>query len=332
MYKIILRKKTLVLAVAIGLGALYSGQAQAVCVRFTSAVTTVGDASVEISVPAGARPGTSLGSTDGTGGGSVLLMNCSPGISTRTGTITGTPAGWDGVMTTPLNGIGIKLTYTDLGGLEMGDTTERTFPYTSQTSYSGTGNTEIRYNGRIKAEYFLISDTFTGGTLPASGTFAQRFGDNTGDSVHNINYRAGTSFIRRGCAIDIADLTKSVPLNNVDVNVFNGPGSGSNWEPIVLRSQECDLSQFSRVQMSARNTNPNAEDPRLFATTGDGRGVGVEVRVAGTNDRIEPGGRVTFPTVAAGGIYNLEARYTRTTAPLVLGTANSTIIIDVNYL
>jgi len=330
---IILRKQTLVLAAAIGLGGLYSEQAHAECIRFNNAITAIGAEGMEITVPPGARAGDRLASLDGVGGGTGVMLNCRGGASSARNAVyvASAPTAWPGVVTTNLPGIGIKLTYKDNSGLEMGDTTEREFPHTSSHYYGGSGNVEVRYDGHIRAEFFLIDDSFSGGSLPASGTFATRYADNALQSYHSINYRA-IKFIRAGCAIDVADLNQAVLLNNVDVNVFDGPGSGSAWKSISLRSEQCDLSRFNTVQMTASAGNASIEDPTLFATTGVGRGVGVELGVTSTGAKIEPGGIVSFPTVAAGGQYTLRARYTRTVAPLVLGAADSTITINVEYL
>ena len=333
MYKIILRKPTLALAMTLGFLGIYSEQAQAICIRNGGAHLTPIE-TPEVVVPRGATPGTVLHtSSSKPGAGNLLSCAILPSpLSNRHTTFPngqGLPTPYTGVVTTHLPGIGLKLTYQDKGGEEMGDTAIRPIPIAA-FNVTLVRDSVVTYNGETKVDFVLL-DGFSGGQFPGSGTFVSFVADNN-SGYHSINY-GGTRFVSPTCSINIGDLVQTAPLGNVDVNIFTGPGSGSGWyEEINLRSEECDLTKFNTVEMTASSANTDPDNPDLFATTGIGKGVGVELGVVSTGEMIKPGGTVRFPALDTGGVYKLKARYTRTTAPLVLGAANSAITIDINYL
>lgn len=322
MNKHLLGKKMLVMASVIGLGTLYGSEAQAVCtpLRNIIAEMTLAPISLKPSTP----PGTVLGTYTVSGDGQNMAI-CDPGVSVKAAQyLAYSDSEIPNVRRTNIPGIGIRLTYQDNDGTELGDTNPHVFPYSTTRNYPVRGT--ITYGGTTTVEVVRIAGDFAGGTFPASGTLATH-------TMDGITYRAiqfkGTPIQLATCTIAAGSANKPVPLGDVNINKFGGPGSASDWYNFSLDSEDCDLTQFSKVDMTF-NSAVDGDNPNLFAINGGGAGVGVDLQTD-TDQQVVPGGAISLPAVGAGDSYRFKARYMRTNTPLVTGVANATITINVTY-
>lgn len=119
----------------------------------------------------------------------------------------------------------------------------------------------------------------------------------------------------------------SFPLGQVPISSFGEVGAMGPEVQANLVSTGC--SGVTRVWMSF-TADADPLNPRLFATRGAGKGVGITLR--GKNTPAVPNGEeMWWNPRAAGGIYDFHARYVSTGAPFAPGAANATITVNIRY-
>ncbi|MCC7634558.1 fimbrial protein [Stenotrophomonas rhizophila] len=320
-----MKHKQIVLACCLGgAGLLACSAAQAACTVGKQLTVTVNGASgLPIVVKQNARPGDLLKEYShvvGTEGG---WANCvGPDRITRRMNGTLVPSGIPDVYTTTLAGVGVKVEYqSSTGGAR------RAYPYS--IDYSTPGSYTLRDEGTYYVSYYRIAGDFAGGSIGSGAPFqaAQAALDSAASRPINFLEAVDVQFNLATCDITSGSINQTVDLGQAAPHSFTG--GGTPWRDFKLVSENCDLTQFHNVTFSF-NGNAEPTDPTLFAVTGPGGGVGVQLQTAAGTD-IDPGGDATMPTLAAGGEYAFRARFRRLAGDLVNGPVSTDVIVKAEY-
>lgn len=321
-----MKRKNLVLACCIGsIGLLASTVAQAACTvggQFTWTVD--GATGLPIVIKQNAVIGEMLKEysiTLGTQGG---WANCNgPDSIGRRYNGGLTPSGIPDVYTTPLPGLGVKVEYqSSTGGAR------RAYPYS--IDYPVPGAYTISDQGTYYLSFYRIAGDFTGGVIGGGAPFQIAQAALASAGARPINFVEATAlqFSLATCDITVGSLNQTVNLGQAAPHSFDGEG-GTTWKNFDLVSEACDLTQFHNVTFSfSGNVEPT--DPTLFAVTGVGGGVAVQLQ-SRTGTDIPPGGDVTMPTVADGGKYEFRGRFRRLPGDLVNGPVSTDVIVSAEY-
>lgn len=312
----------------IGFAALSAGQAHAACSLYDNNPV---QHPVILANPIVVKPSTSPGTPLGTYanvGSPVWLLDCG-GSATAvrfSGQFYTGASSVPDVYTTPIPGIGFKVTYKgrELRGNRF------VLPYIEDIVIPSAGSAEDRA-GDVIVDVVRIPGDLKAGRYSGGEEIARI---NVFTSFGNQRYRTitiGNIVIQvPTCSLTAGSLRQTVDLGTWASKDFPAVGSGSAWKDFEFESQECDTSQFSRVKMTFSGAVDSTNLNLFRLNSGGGSGVGIEVQTD-TGARVAPNATADLPTLSAGGKYRFKARYTRTTAPFGGGAANATATVTVNY-
>jgi type 1 fimbria pilin len=135
-----------------------------------------------------------------------------------------------------------------------------------------------------------------------------------------------TGAITPSCAL-VANRIR-IDLGNVPVSELALVGEGSRWRAAAFIGADCVGATHASVVMRADSA---AEDSRYIATTGDARGVAVELRT-GSGQPVLPDGTtpVRFDLAGTSPELRFEARYVRV-GPLGPGNGPATALVQITW-
>lgn len=264
--------------------------------------------------------GEKVAATSDTGDNSIIV-SCI-GLTNVMANYTGmTESEIPGVYRTALPGLGVKFEWETPSGT-------RALPYT--TSIDNPARYNIRNRDTLRASFYRIAGDFTGGVLAAGGR--EDVGEMRFDAIQGIVFQFDNIPFRLAtCSVTAASLNQTVPMGVHTLKDFDGAGNAP-WHGFSIESETCDLTQFSQAHFTFSGTTPVGR-PDLFAVnniTGAATGIGLGLRVENGADII-PGAVLDMPTVAAGARYAFQARYQKLGGPVTSGSANATVIVNVEY-
>nr|WP_244545217.1 fimbrial protein [Collimonas sp. OK607] len=148
------------------------------------------------------------------------------------------------------------------------------------------------------------------------------------------------SFYFRGFTINVAAepvptcgfrlAPNPVNLGLHDTRTFTGVGATTPWLPLNVISEGCNAAT-TQVHMTWRGT-ADANNNGLFrVTTGDIRGVGIEVQRTTGAAIVPNGARQTWTPAANGVNYPHRARFRQTLPTITQGTGSTAITIGFTY-
>lgn len=147
----------------------------------------------------------------------------------------------------------------------------------------------------------------------------------SGRSAETLQFDV-TGAISPACAL-VANRIR-IDLGSVSVAELPSVGAGSRWRAAAFIGADCVGATHASVVMRAA---PASEDPRYIATTGDARGVAIELR-SGTGELVLPDGTtpVRFDLAGHSPELRFEARYVRV-GPLGPGKAPATALVQITW-
>jgi len=254
-------------------------------------------------------------------GDNALIVSCT-GLTNVAATYTSmTESEIPGIYRTALPGLGVKLEWETPSGT-------RSIPYT--TSVNNPARYNIRNRDTLRATFYRIAGDFTGGVLAAGGP--EDIGQMMFDAVQGIVFQFDKIPFRLAtCSVTAASLNQTVPMGLHTLKDFDSAGNGP-WHGFSIESETCDLSQFSQTHFTFSGSTPSGR-PDLFAlnnVAGVATGIGLGLRVE-NGQSITPGVAVDRPAVAAGAKYAFQARYQKLGGPITSGSANASVMVNVEY-
>jgi type 1 fimbria pilin len=135
-----------------------------------------------------------------------------------------------------------------------------------------------------------------------------------------------TGAITPSCAL-VANRIR-IDLGSVAVSELPSVGEGSRWRAAAFIGADCVGATRAAVTVHAVAA---AEDPRYLATTGDARGVAIELRT-GSGQPVLPDGTtpVRFDLAGVAPELRFEARYVRV-GPLRPGIAPGAALVQITW-
>lgn len=122
-----------------------------------------------------------------------------------------------------------------------------------------------------------------------------------------------------------------IPLKEVDVITFTGPGSVSPWEDGKLISKGCS-SDIKEVLMTFQG-DADADVNQLFKVSGGATGIAIELQ-SDTGLQAVPDNTTVMKWTPRkdGDSYDFRARYVQTGDRVTAGPAETSAIINLTYL
>lgn len=230
--------------------------------------------------------------------------------------VNGVRTGVDGVWSTSMPGLGVRVTHLDYG---------KTFDF----EYRKTGGGKVYSTITIGLRAELIkTGPIAGGTVPRTTLTRSKIEGE--DDFAELNM-AATVVQSTSCILDTPHL--SVPLGDQPSSIFQGPGSAS--EPVRFDiALSCDRT--ANISLSMNGVTPPADaNNGVLSLTGDSTARGVGVQILHQDGRPFPLG----PTVDVGEsgydgavtLFPFRARYYQTAPGVSGGTANATANFTINY-
>jgi type 1 fimbria pilin len=162
--------------------------------------------------------------------------------------------------------------------------------------------------------------------LPVSGAASGApVVDSAGPSSDSLQFEV-TGAITPSCAL-VANRIR-IDLGAVPVSDLSSVGEGSAWQGTAFVGADCVGATHASVTLRATAAT---EDPRYMATSGDARGVAIEMRT-GSGEPVLPDGStpVRFDLAGASPELRFEARYVRV-GQLGPGDATGRALVEITW-
>lgn len=230
-------------------------------------------------------------------------------------------------LSTPLNGIGLRMRYASAATW---------WPYTTASGAVGVseGGTV-----RLTVELVKVGPITAGGTL--NGVVAAKWADSTVKIAEYLIDNAPIRPLVPTCSLH--DNQIPVSLDKVDINRFKGIGSASDDQPFHVRLSCAGGSTGTKTDVHATltdaNDSTNHGDALTLSPGSTAKGLRIQIRKDGTVLKYGPDSRAPnnlnqwSAGLAANGPFDiaLTARYIQTEAEVGAGTANGRATITMSY-
>lgn len=235
-------------------------------------------------------------------------------------------------LSTPLNGIGLRMRYPGFGpGAQW-------WPYSELNQATGTSEGSTL---QLIVELVKVGPITAGGTL--NGQVAAHWFQSS--AVKAREFYIDNAPIRPLVpTCSLRDSHIPVSLNKVDISRFKGIGSASDDQPfhVGLSCAGGNAGTVTNIYATLTDaTDPtNRGDTLTLATGSTAKGVGIQIRKDGTvlkygadSRELNNPNRWSAGPAAANGLYDiaLTARYVQTETHIDAGTANGRATITMSY-
>jgi type 1 fimbria pilin len=262
------------------------------------------------------------------GTGSTKVGSCRNGGNAHYQVMQGTPVpGFDGVFSTGVRGIGIRLTFNP------GDVAPFTFP--GQVRYSGNVDVYLVPSSYYDVELIKTEPTTGSGPL-TSGEVGRSVFDTDTKPFSSIFIPAnGVTIVTPSCTVDTGSRNIVVQMGKVRKSAFNGVGSSAGAKPFNIQLN-CNAGNAANNTIYLRmdaTPDPSGQQGVLQVAQVAGAAGGVGIQVL---DKDSVGVKfaeeaLVGPSKDGSYVLPFTARYLQTAPTVSVGPANGTATFSIIY-